>query len=750
MSEQERPPEPSTHREQSATGHDRLSHSVERKAIGEYQLIRKIGGGGMGVVYEALHSRLKRRVALKLIAESYLAKPGAAKRFFREMEAAGRLEHPHIVQATDAGVVDGVPYLVMEFVQGSNLSRIVRQYGPLPPLAALEAIEQAAKALGHIHAHGMVHRDIKPSNLLLSERGQLKVADLGLAQLLRPMTEEDEVTVTGDVVGTADYMAPEQAQNAKLIDHRADIYSLGCCMHFLFCGGPVFRAESHIDRLIAHRLADVPELSFSCGFPLPASLNYLFREMLAKDPDKRPAAIADVLKRLQACRIDLRHELARPTKRNPRQVGEKSLAIDAGLEATARNLLADGFVTDDESLFKSTVLIRHSGQQAWKRYLVLGACTALAILIVAFASSPLASLLFGHRPAHVMRGPSQPGNNQPGEKDLAGPVATVAPLNQVVLDAHPGGAVFGVRFCPDGQHVVSCGSDGLVRVWELETRRRTSEMNHERGPNGVEVIAVAMNPESEFAVSVCYNGIATVWNWKQGTKHLLFDQHRNQVEGIAWIRGSRVLTTGRDDAMYIWDVNTGDVVARLDNSHTGGVRAVAVDPEGRRAVTADYSGTVLLWDLQPGKEQLLASLQPVSESNAVWCIDWVAGTNQVALGGVYASGESLLMTYDIDKRQVVRKYSQLSGRVFGLRVARDGKYLFSAADAVHGWSLESDQPKPLFEYTGHDDNAFSVDESPDGTKLVTGGTDGTVRIFSWRDLMTRRGDSGSLHPGAGN
>src|SRR5262245_8801259 len=300
MNDPETPTEPTTDREAStrdSSVEDPVVIGQERKCIGEYQLIRRIGGGGMGVVYEALHTRLKRRVAVKLISESYLLRDGASRRFFREMEAAGRLDHPHIVKATDAGVADGIAYLVMELVRGSNLAQIIRQYGALPPRAALEAIEQAAMALGHIHAHGMVHRDLKPSNLLLNEQGQVKVADLGVAHLMHPLNENDEVTTTGDVIGTVDYMAPEQSSNSKLSDPRSDIYSLGCCMHFLFCASPVFRAESHIDRLIAHRSQSATELSSCCGFPLPKSVNRLFQDMLAKDPQQRPQSVGEVLMR---------------------------------------------------------------------------------------------------------------------------------------------------------------------------------------------------------------------------------------------------------------------------------------------------------------------------------------------------------------------------------------------------------------------------------------------------------------------
>jgi WD40 repeat protein len=252
----------------------------------------------------------------------------------------------------------------------------------------------------------------------------------------------------------------------------------------------------------------------------------------------------------------------------------------------------------------------------------------------------------------------------------------------------------------------------------------------------VHVIDVTLIPNTQLAVSVCYSGIAKVWNWQESRPLRQFTDHRNQVEGVAWISGTKVLTTGRDDSMYIWDVNSGEVVARLENSHAGGVRAVSVHPNGRQAITADYTGKIGLWNVESGNEHLVEMLQPISETHEIWSIDWVADTQRIVIGGLYASGKSLLAVMDIETGEIVREFTRLTGRVYGVRVSRNGKYLFSAADSVAGWSLyaDSDDARPLFEFKRHNDNTFSVDESPDGTLLATGGTDGRVWIFPWRPM----------------
>ncbi|MCC6419073.1 MAG: protein kinase [Gemmataceae bacterium] len=263
--------------------------------LGQYQLLHPVGRGGMGVVYKALHPFLKREVVLKVLPPERLRKPQAVARFRREMEAVGKLQHPNIVQATDAGESDGQHFLVMEHVEGCDLARLVRKRGPLPVADACEAIRQAALGLQHAHEHGLVHRDIKPSNLLVTPAGQVKVLDLGLA-LLRGEMAEGELTEVGQIMGTLDYMAPEQAFDAHCVDGRADVYSLGCTLFFLLAGRPPYDGSEYrqaLKKMLAHAGGPIPALP-----PLrpdaPAGLEAVLQRLLAKKPADRFATPADV------------------------------------------------------------------------------------------------------------------------------------------------------------------------------------------------------------------------------------------------------------------------------------------------------------------------------------------------------------------------------------------------------------------------------------------------------------------------
>jgi serine/threonine protein kinase len=229
----------------------------ELPRIGEYCLLEKIGEGGMGAVYRAVHTRLGKTVAIKLLPPKRVRAASAVERFQREMLAVGRLNHPNIVQATDAGEYEGAPFLVMEFIEGIDLSRLVRRIGPLNPADACEIVRQAALGLQEAHDRGLVHRDVKPSNLMLAApRGAqaptVKLLDLGLALLRDPAAGESwELTGDGQIVGTVDYMAPEQASNAREVDIRVDIYALGMTLRRLLGGDASAKLASIIARMTA-------------------------------------------------------------------------------------------------------------------------------------------------------------------------------------------------------------------------------------------------------------------------------------------------------------------------------------------------------------------------------------------------------------------------------------------------------------------------------------------------------------------
>jgi tRNA A-37 threonylcarbamoyl transferase component Bud32 len=235
-------------------------------SIGDYIVLDKIGSGGMGLVLKARDRRGDRVVALKLLPPSISRDRAAVIRFRREAAAVAKLRHPNVVAALDSGETHGLLYLVMELVEGKDLARIVKERGPMTVSQALGCLLQAARGLREAHRLGIIHRDIKPANLLLDRSGAIKVLDLGLARvsqgrdMLTSETSDLNLTVSGVIVGTVDYMSPEQAYDPRLADARSDIYSLGCTLHYLLTGKAPYGGQGFMERLIGHRERPIPSL----------------------------------------------------------------------------------------------------------------------------------------------------------------------------------------------------------------------------------------------------------------------------------------------------------------------------------------------------------------------------------------------------------------------------------------------------------------------------------------------------------
>jgi tRNA A-37 threonylcarbamoyl transferase component Bud32 len=262
-----------------------------------YQILRELGRGGMGVVYQARQTAMDRSVVIKVISQALLEHPDAVERFRREVKAAARLAHPNIVTAHDAEQAGNLHMLVMEFVPGRTLAEVLHQQGPLPVAHACHYVRQAALGLQHAFEQGMVHRDVKPHNLMLTPKGQVKILDFGLAKVASECGKGRGLTSVNVYMGTPEYSAPEQATDARSADVRADIYSLGCTLYCLLAGRPPFQEETEVDTLMAHLKREptpLPELRPE----VPAALWAVVARILAKDPGRRyqqPAQVAQAL-----------------------------------------------------------------------------------------------------------------------------------------------------------------------------------------------------------------------------------------------------------------------------------------------------------------------------------------------------------------------------------------------------------------------------------------------------------------------
>jgi len=312
--------------------------AAKKKTIGRYKILGELGRGAMGIVYRAQDPALDRVVALKtiILADDAEGREEYQKRFFLEAKAAGKLTHPGIVTTYDFGEQDGVAYLAMELLEGTDLRARLKE-GALPPAEAVEVARQVAEGLGFAHERGIVHRDVKPGNIRLLERGRAKIMDFGLAR----MRAADHKTVTGMVLGTPKYMSPEQVAGSP-VDQRSDIFSLGIVLYEMLTGSRLFGAED-MTQIMHNVTYQEHEPPTRLKPELPAMLDFVVARALKKDPAARYQDAAELAADLSTCLAELR---ARPASPSGEPTGTRTVKIERSAEPLSDAPAARAIATD--------------------------------------------------------------------------------------------------------------------------------------------------------------------------------------------------------------------------------------------------------------------------------------------------------------------------------------------------------------------------------------------------------------------
>ncbi|HEV3448346.1 MAG TPA: family 16 glycoside hydrolase, partial [Gemmataceae bacterium] len=439
-----------------------------------YRVLQLLGSGGMGSVYKAEHRKMERTVALKVLNPELIRNAAALQRFLQEVKTAAKLLHPNIVTAHDADEAGGVHFLVMEYVEGVSLADLVRKRGRMPVPRACECMRQAAIGLQHAFEKGMVHRDIKPQNLMLSAQGRVKILDFGLARFAMESataapavpgnsSQKTGLTLAGAIMGTPDYMAPEQAADARQADIRADIYSLGCTLYDLLSGQPPFPEGTLIQKVMAHH-ERLPRPLTDFRADVPPELMEVLAKMMAKDPARRYQTPIDVAKALAPF---VKPGAAPGKEAVPRE--EKPAAADSVRTRSARAALP----VASDSMEKELIVIAkeesrkrkpvkptrpaRKRREPWYRKtpVWIAAGAALALLLVVFGTVMLAR----NRPSPV-----------------------TAPPAKATLTVEADGADAVVLISQDGKHIGRLDPK-QARSLELESGRYHLEL--EGAPEGI-------------------------------------------------------------------------------------------------------------------------------------------------------------------------------------------------------------------------------------------------------------------------
>jgi WD40 repeat protein/serine/threonine protein kinase len=733
--------------------------------LGSYILMERLGEGGMGRVFKARHMHMRRVSAIKIIRKECVANPDAIRRFRREIEAVAHLSHPNVVTAFDADQAGDTHFYVMEYVEGCDLDKLIKQRGPVPIGDACDYIRQAAQGLQHAFERGMVHRDIKPSNLLLTSKGSvIKILDLGLARLhLADAESTSTLTMEGSIAGTPDFISPEQARNSRQADIRSDLYSLGCTLYFLLTGRVPFPGGNLTEKLLKHQF-DEPTPVAQLRPEVPAGVVAVIDRLLAKRPEHRYQTPAELAATLQADAVPLNIPMAIPMGPAPGvaakpgllaalpsdHIGETPFAALTTLKGVpSKDVSRNGKGADCKRHWKWSI------GPLWQFVRTRRRVRRWSIAVVGLAVLAILGSVWIARPARprlderVTPPPTVPSpvsspldrldarSIPPRERFDWQPRELVAVLGehagrtwgQPPPRLHHQDAVWAVAISRDGKRLASGGADKRIHIWDIETHRlRQTLEGHQAG-----VRSLAFSPDGRQLISGGFNGELRRWDLETAACVSEFAGHAQEITAVVFtLDGSRVLSTSRDKTLRVWDVASSEELFRMEDPKSP-VWSVALFPDGKRAIVG-YWQTARIWDIETGQE--LQVLDRAHE-RCVHAVAVSADGKQLLTG----SCDTTARLWDAATGKPMLHLKGHLGQVHAVAFTPDGRHALSAGwdRTIRLWNLETGTEMRRFQ--GHTDLIRSLALSPDGRLAVTGaggqvrdnkfipGTDPTVRLW---------------------
>ncbi len=753
--------------------------AADSRWLGDFELLEELARGGMGVVYKARQVSLNRIVALKMILPGHLASSEAVRRLHVEAEAAARLDHPNIVSIYGIGQHQGQHYFAMRFVAGHNLSQhLALRSGGMTPQEAARLLVTVARAVHHAHQRGILHRDLKPANILVDAQGAPHVADFGLA---RQIEGSGDLTLGGVVLGTPNYMSPEQTAGATHhLTTGTDIYSLGAVLYFLLTGRPPFEGTTPLEvmrqvvetepvppsRILCKRrqgpVAPAASAARATPCPLDRDLETICLKCLEKDPNRRYTsadALADDLEHwlrnepIRARPLRWREHVAKWVKRNPAPAAWALAAVLvagvglAGIVWQWRRADRNAASELHQRLRVEATVVRLEMEQVDSLLGQDRAGEAVAKLARLLRRHPddrviaarLISALSGLDPGQAPSADSSPGGPAPESR----PVRSGHPL--ALEFGAPGPASRGLNWAelsPDGSRVLTAGADFAVRVWDARTGQAICRPMLHPGP----VRLAHFNRDGRLLASSTAYAEARIWDATTGEPLAPPLQHGDRVLEVQFSPDGRWLATASaDGTARLWEARTGqpagrplphrrDPAARLESdeyaaefgasteSEPSDVLLARFSPDGRRLATACQEGTVWIWD--PATSGLVAG--PLAHGRAVTRLRFDPnGTRLVTL-----CSDGIARTWDARTGRALTGPSPQVARwvTDASSLSPDGtRVIILSRNTAQVCAL--DTGNPIGNLMAHAARLVTVQFSPDGTRVALGSEAGIARIW---------------------
>jgi WD40 repeat protein/tRNA A-37 threonylcarbamoyl transferase component Bud32 len=696
----------------AGSGGDHPAGATSRR-LGDYELIRLLGQGAMGSVYEARQARLNRLVAIKMIRAGAFATDAEVQRFQNEATAVAQLDHPRIVPIHEVGKIGDCHYFSMKLIRGGSLAHRLDAFRSNPRAAAGIVVE-VARGIQHAHERGILHRDLKPGNILLDEHDQPQVTDFGLA---KRSSDDSSLTQSGAILGTPSYMAPEQAAGRKgLITTLTDVYGLGAVLYALLTGHAPFVAETVIETI--EQVRSRPPLPPTRLNPqVSRDLETICLKCLEKEPIRRYAsaeALADDLQRwldgqpIAARRVSARERAWMWCRRNPIVAGLLAASLLLAVGATWQWQRAEGLLL--EAQYKESSAAVDQALELCEQGKVATGMLRLAKVLE-----------------------TAPRNADDLKRAVRGNIAAWSPYSPRLINVlpNPTGVEF-VAFTRDGGTALTQSPERWARLWDAATGKPCGQPLRHQGA----ILDAVFNPDGQMVATAGEDGTARLWEVPSGWPLGEPFRHDGQVRCVAFSPDGRLLLTGTNFAGQLWDITSHKPLGKPFAAE-GGVYAAAFLPDGRVAVIANVNmngnGRSRLWDLKAGRSigqpMDFHRLRDVGRLHVqATVLACSSDGKRILTNGAGRSAPYNAQLCDAATGEVIKKL-QHNGPVEAVAFSGNGKVAITGSDDHTARIWDARTGESLSPALRHQNEVLAVALNYQGTIAATGSEDRTARLW---------------------